>query len=48
MDREQALKLLRGGTQGIQEWNRMRIEGEAELPDLSGVDLIVVAKRGLL
>jgi hypothetical protein len=38
VDRRQALKLLRGGTKGIAEWNRRRIAGEA-IPDLDGVKL---------
>ena len=39
MDRDEALKLLRGGEEGIREWNRRRKEGE-EAPDFSGAHLI--------
>lgn len=38
MDREKALELLRGGADGIPEWNRLRGESE-EIPDLSCVVL---------
>src|SRR4051794_10954635 len=41
MDRDEALKLLRGGPDGILEWNRRRLKGEI-LPDLSGSDLSYV------
>jgi len=33
MDLDEALKLLRGGEDGVKEWNRRRDEGE-EIPDL--------------
>ena len=40
MDREEALGLLKGGEQGVAEWNRRRESGEAiPLADLSGADL---------
>jgi uncharacterized protein YjbI with pentapeptide repeats len=39
MDRDEALTLLRGGPEGIAEWNRRRSAGE-EIPDLIGADLI--------
>ncbi len=39
MDREEALRLLRGDEDGIEEWNRLREEGE-EIPSLNGADLI--------
>ena len=39
MDRDEALKLLRGGEEGIAEWNRRRESGE-ELPNLMEADLI--------
>jgi Pentapeptide repeats (8 copies) len=38
MDRDEALKLLMGGTEGIAEWNQRR-EFFQEHTDLSGVDL---------
>ena len=38
MDREEALKMLRGGSGGIDTWNRKRSAGE-DIPDLSGADL---------
>jgi len=38
MDRDEALKLLRGGEDGVKEWNRRRKEGE-EIPNLNGADL---------
>ena len=34
MDRDDALKLLKGGPVGIAEWNRRRDAGE-EIPDLN-------------
>ena len=38
MTRDEALKLLRGGKDGIRKWNRLRRAGE-EIPDLSNADL---------
>ena len=38
MDRDEALKLLRGGKEGVAEWNRLRKKG-VEIPDLRGADL---------
>jgi hypothetical protein len=38
MDRDEALKLLRGGRDGITEWNRWR-EAHEEIPHLQSVDL---------
>ena len=38
MDREEALKLLKGGPEGIAEWNKRRAAGE-EIPSLLNVDL---------
>ena len=38
MDRDEALKLLRGGPEGIAEWNRLRVAGE-DISDQSGVSL---------
>jgi len=38
MNRETALRLLRGGAEGVQEWNRRRSAGET-VPDLKGVNL---------
>ncbi len=43
MDRTEALRLLRGGSRGIEEWNRRKAAGEVtfDLPkaDLAGADL---------
>jgi hypothetical protein len=39
MDRDEALRLLRGGRDGVEEWNRRREEGE-ETPDLIHANLI--------
>jgi TIR domain/Pentapeptide repeats (8 copies) len=38
MNRDEALKLLKGGREGIREWNRRRAARES-VPDLSKVDL---------
>jgi hypothetical protein len=38
MNRDEALKLLKGGKEGVAEWNRRRDSGE-EIPDLGGADL---------
>jgi hypothetical protein len=38
MDRDEALKLLRGGPDGVAEWNRRRQSGDP-LPSFSGADL---------
>ncbi len=38
MDRDEALKLLKGGEEGIREWNQRRDSG-VEIPDLSSADL---------
>src|SRR5262249_31327881 len=38
MDRDEALKLLKGGPEGIAEWNRRRLADE-EIPILVGADL---------
>jgi len=38
MDREEALKLLHGGREGVAEWNRRRLTGDI-WDDLSGVAL---------
>ena len=38
MDREEALKLLTGGRDGVKEWNRYRASVEI-VPDLHGADL---------
>ena len=38
MDRDEALKLLKGGPEGIAEWDRLRNVGE-QIPDLRGADL---------
>jgi uncharacterized protein YjbI with pentapeptide repeats len=38
MDREEALRLLKGGERGVAEWNRRRAPGD-RIPDLRGADL---------
>ena len=38
MTKEEALKLLRGGEDGIREWN-LRREQEEDIPDLRDADL---------
>ena len=38
MDRNEALRLLKGGSEGVAEWNRWRKAGD-EIPDLSRADL---------
>jgi uncharacterized protein YjbI with pentapeptide repeats len=38
MDRDEALRLLKGGSQGVEEWSRRRGAGE-EIPALNGADL---------
>ena len=40
MDRNEALRLLKGGSEGVAEWNRRRKAGE-EIPDL-GADFSAV------
>ncbi len=45
MTRDEALKLLRGGAEGISEWNRRRDEGEA-IPSLQGAKLAGVTLAG--
>jgi uncharacterized protein YjbI with pentapeptide repeats len=40
MDRDEALKLLRGGPEGVKEWNRrVFFDGSEEIPDLNGAIL---------
>jgi Pentapeptide repeats (8 copies) len=46
MDREEALQLLRGGQEGVVEWNNRRGRGE-KIPDLSGTDLGLTDLRGV-
>jgi hypothetical protein len=38
MDRDEAIRLLRGGPDGVREWNQWR-ERDEEIPDLSGAEL---------
>jgi hypothetical protein len=45
MDRDEAVKLLKGGEDGVREWNRRRERGE-EIPDLSYAALNRVELRG--
>lgn len=37
MDRDEAMRLLEGGHDGVQEWNQRRTDGE-EIPSLEGAD----------
>lgn len=55
MDREEALKLLKGGPEGVKEWNKQWGGGEEipslehvdlRLADLSGADLSIANLRG--
>jgi hypothetical protein len=45
VDRDEAVRLLRGGEQGIAEWNRRRSNGE-KIPDLRGAVLRGADLRG--
>jgi hypothetical protein len=45
MDRDEALKLLQGGPDGVAEWNRRRSAGES-IPDLCNVSLAKSSLRG--
>ncbi|HOW19588.1 MAG TPA: pentapeptide repeat-containing protein [Phycisphaerae bacterium] len=47
MNQEEALRLLRGGREGIREWNHRRKDGE-DVPDLSGIDLSGAALAGAM
>jgi len=38
MDRDEALKLLKGGPEGVAEWNRL-LEAKESIPELDGADL---------
>jgi uncharacterized protein YjbI with pentapeptide repeats len=38
MDRDEALRLLRAGGDGVRQWNE-RLDGGEWIPDLSGADL---------
>ena len=38
MDRDEALKLLEGGKEGVEEWNRRKAEGQ-EIPSISCVGM---------
>jgi hypothetical protein len=38
MDRDEAFRLLKGGEDGVREWNQRQLRGEA-IPDLRGADL---------
>ena len=40
MDRDEALKLLKGGEEGIREWNQWRLS-TPPIPDLSNANLQV-------
>lgn len=46
MNRDEAITLLRGGPEGIKEWNRQRSEG-ASLPDLDVLSLKCADLRGV-
>jgi TIR domain/Pentapeptide repeats (8 copies) len=42
MDRDEALKFLKGGREGVREWNRIReagVDSALDLPSLNGADL---------
>jgi hypothetical protein len=45
VDRDEALELLRGGKEGVTEWNRRCGVGEA-IPSLASVDLDEADLRG--
>jgi hypothetical protein len=45
MDRDEALKLVRGGKEGVAEWNERRARGEP-IPDLREADLREANLRG--
>jgi uncharacterized protein YjbI with pentapeptide repeats len=45
MDRDEALRLLKGGEDGVREWNQRREQGE-DIPDLSVADLRGADLRG--
>jgi hypothetical protein len=45
MDRNEAIRLLRGGRDGVREWNERRERGE-EIPDLGEADLFTAALSG--
>ena len=44
MDRDEALKLLKGGWQGIGEWNRRRSEGET-IPHLDKTVSVLISDK---
>ncbi|MBU0595278.1 toll/interleukin-1 receptor domain-containing protein, partial [Candidatus Bipolaricaulota bacterium] len=46
MDRDEALRLLRGGQSGVQEWNELMDRGE-EIPDLGSTFLLNSNLRGI-
>ena len=45
MDRDEALRLLRGGEDGVKEWNRRRDQGDA-LTALGDLDVSVAKSLG--
>ncbi len=45
MTRDEAIKLLRGGQEGIEEWNQRRHDG-LQIPNLSGANLADVNLSG--
>jgi hypothetical protein len=48
MDRDEAIRLLKGGEDGVREWNQRRGQGE-DIPALSGADLRrAVLRRAVL
>jgi hypothetical protein len=47
MDRDEALKLLRGGPDGISEWNRLRYDSES-IPDLSEPEASIASDHSLV
>lgn len=38
MTRDEGIKLLKGGKEGVAEWNRRRVAGE-DIPELSGANV---------
>jgi len=45
MNNDEAARLLRGGPNGIKEWNQRREKGE-KIPSLQGIDLCEANLRG--
>jgi hypothetical protein len=43
MDRDEAMRLLKGGSEGVAEWNRRRKVGE-EILSLAGARLVALTR----